>query len=170
MKRLLILLLALMPVMVSAQKYKPLDPVEVPDEIWCRLQVDEREFPGGGTYYMSGHSLYTRTITAYMGVPFTYSLALQIRQPEIPIGITAKFFIGGEEYSFPVDFVSDDKRVYVDIMGAHVKHIAVSGIQKIVFHKYGDIVHTQEFSLVEQEMWRRTSEELMKAIDKYKVL
>ncbi|MBO7323461.1 MAG: hypothetical protein J6U51_07760 [Bacteroidales bacterium] len=171
MKRIFILFLALMPMMATAQNYKPLIPVDVPNQLGNIIKVQElTRTLSGATYYFSSHRVGTRGMTAEMGVPFVYDMNTQIKANGIEQGVTAKMFVGGEEYSMTVYWVSDKGDVYWDIMGTHIKHIAVSGIQKIVFHKYGNVFATQEYDAVEQELWRRTAEELIKAIDKYKVL
>lgn len=171
MKRIFILLLALLPMMASAQNFIPLESVTVPNELGNIIRVQElTRTLSGATYYFSSHRLGTRGMTAEMGVPFVYDMNTQIKANGIEQGITAKMFVGDKEYSMVVYWVSDKGDVYWDIVGEHIKHIAVSGVQKIVFHKYGNILATQEYDAVEQELWRRTAEELIKAIDKYKVL
>ena len=84
----------------------------------------------------------------------------------------ARFYVGGVQYSFIpyISELSNDCILNVDISGTHLKHFAVSGIQKIFVHDCGDEIITLEFNEVEQELWRRAAEELIKAIDKYKVL
>jgi hypothetical protein len=146
-----------------------LDPVEVPNNQATTINVEEKESLMGNTYYSATHSLASRGINATMGVPFTYELFLNLGDKKVPEQVSARFYVGGEQYSFrPI--VTSYNILYVDLQGSHLKHFAVSGIQKIVFHKYGDVIHTQEFNAVEQELWRRTAEELISAIDKFKVL
>lgn len=164
MKRILILLLALMPFKALGQNYKPLKQVDVPNTPATVVRVEETSYR-----YTSSHIFGHRSINAYMGVPFEYDIQINIKDVIIPKDITANFHIGGQVYNLTV-FFSELNYVSMSLLGDHIKHIAVSGIQKIVFHKYGDVIHTQEFNAVEQELWRRTAEELISAIDKFKVL
>ena len=171
MKRFFILLLALLPIMATAQGYIPLESVEVPNQLGNIVKVLELQRTlSGATYYSSTYRVGTRGMTAELGVPFVYDMHTQVKADNLEQEITAKMFIGGKEYSMVVYWVSNQGDVYWDIVGEHIKHIAVSGVQKILFHKYGKILATQEYDAVEQELWRRTAEELIKAIDKYKVL
>ena len=169
MKRLLILLLALMPIMSWAQKYKPLGPVEVPDNYATNIKIREYEHLFGSTCYEASHSLASRGMNAIMGVPFTYELFIHLGENKIQENVIAKFYVGGEEYSFK-PIISSYNILYIELQGSHLKHFAVSGIQKVFIHNYGKEVLTLDYNLIEQELWRRTAEELINAIDKYKVL
>jgi hypothetical protein len=108
-------------------------------------------------------------MNAIMGVPFIYELFLHLGENKIQENVIARFYVGGEEYSFkPV--ISSYNILYVELQATHLKHFAVSGIQKIFIHDCGKEILTLEYNLIEQELWRRTAEELITAIDKYKVL
>ena len=164
MKRILILLLALMPVMVGAQDFKPLESVEVPDFPTNQIKITEGSFPSPD--YSATYMLRARGMNVYLGVPPHYELFLRIDGISIPKGINAKLSMGGEEYWLATSFVSGNS-VYIDIQGDHIKHIAVSGLQSIAFTNNGDMIHLQAFNDIEQELWRRTAENLAKTIDKF---
>ena len=161
-----------MPIMATAQNYKPLEPVDVPDNYATTIRVEEKENILGKTYYSSSFALGSKAITATMGVPFEYSLLVHLDKTKIPENKMARRYVGGVQYSFTpyISEFSNDCILNVDISGSHLKHFAISGIQKIFIHDCGDEILTIEFNLVEQELWRRTAEELISAIDKYKVL
>jgi hypothetical protein len=167
MKRILILLLALMPAMVGAQDFKPLESVEVPDFPTNEIRITESEYLGGGTYYTASYMLARRGMTASLGVPALFDIYME--RLDIPEQTTAKVSIGGEEYFLSASLINNNS-VYIDIKGLHVKHIAVSGVQSMVFLNNGDIVHTQDFNDIEQELWRRTADELAKTVDKFGIL
>lgn len=158
--------------MATAQNYKPLEPVDAPDNYATKIKVEEKENILGKTYYSSSFALGSKAITATMGVPFEYSLIVHFDKIKIPENKRARFYVGGVQYSFTpyISELSNDCILNVDISGTHLKHFAVSGIQKIFVHDCGDEIITLEFNEVEQELWRRAAEELIKAIDKYKVL
>lgn len=167
MKRIIILLLALIPVITWAQDFKPLEAVEVPDFPTNKISVDENEYMDGSTYYNASHMLARRGMTASLGVPALFDIYME--KLDIPEHTTAKVSIGGEEYFLSASIVNNHA-IYIRIKGLHIKHIAVSGLQSIVFIHNGDIVHTQDFGKVEQELWRRTAEELAKTVEKFKIL
>lgn len=167
MKRIIILLLALIPVMAWAQNFKPLESVEVPDFPTNNIIVDEKEYMDGSTYYSASHMFARRGMTASLGVPAFFDIYME--KLSIPEHTTAKASIGGEEYFLSASIVND-YAIYIGIKGLHIKHIAVSGLQSIVFISNGDIVHTEEFGKVEQELWRRTAEELANTVEKFGIL
>ena len=168
MKRILILLLALIPVMASAQDFKPLPPIELNDSPANIVNVSERQYMSGGTYYLASHHFAQRGMTASLGVPASFDLFLQ---PETMVreGTTAKLHIGGDIYYKSVDFVSD-KSIYIDIMGLHLQHIAVSGLQAITFLYNGDLIYTLDFGEAEQELWRMTAEALCDEVRRFGIL
>ena len=167
MKRILILLLALMPVIVSAQNFKPLESIEVPDFPTNEVRVSENQYMDGSTYYNAFHQLAMRGMTASLGVPAMFDIYME--KINIPERCTAKMAIGGEEYFLPASLINNHA-VYIDLKGLHVKHIAGSGLQSIIFLKNGEIVHTQKFNDIEQELWRRTADELAKTVEKFGIL
>lgn len=169
MRYFLIITLALVGWSAMAQNYKPLEPVEVPDFPTNTIRVDENTHPHGGTYYTASHGLYSRGMTAELGVPPLFDIFVEVKDCDIPSNAGVKLYIGSEEYWKSVQFVSNGK-VYIDLLGAHIKHIATSGLQRIVFHKNGDIIHTQEYNPIEQELWRRNAEELCRTIEKFNIL
>ena len=153
---------------LQGQEYKPLGKVDVPDYPATIIRVSERELIGGGTCYTSSHSLGTRTISAELGVPPLYDIGIKM-DTDIPQGATAVVNIGGDRYYMNVSFVND-KHIYIDIVGDHIKHLAVSGMQSIDFLVKGQSVHKIEFGMVEQELWRRAAVALMDTLDKFKIL
>ncbi|MBR6732165.1 MAG: hypothetical protein IKL91_05575 [Bacteroidales bacterium] len=169
MKRIIILLLASMPVITWAQDFKPLEAVEVPDFPTNNITVDENEYMGGGTYYTAHHLLAQRSMNAYLGVPASFDISYKVKNVTIPERTTAKLLVGGEEYYMRVDFVYNGS-VSIPINGQHIKHIAVSGLQGIVYIDNGDIIYKQDFNAIEQELWRRTADELIKTVEKFKIL
>lgn len=170
MKRILILLLALIPIMVAGQNFKPLAPVEVPDFPTNNITVTENEFMGGGTYYTAYHLMAQRQMNAYLGVPAQFDITYKVQGATFPERTTVKLLIGGDEYIKQVNFVSSNGNVSIPINGHHVKHIAVSGLQGIIYLDNGDVIYQQEFNAIEQELWRRTADELAKTVEKFKIL
>lgn len=155
---------------VTAQDYKPLEKVEVPDYPTNKITISENtSLATGHTYYTAQHSLFTRTISAELGVPLICDLSIKITEAEIPQGTTIKTSIGEENYYFTAGFVYEEK-IYADIDKEHIKHIAVSGIQSMTFILNGQVILVKNFNAIEQELWRRTAEELCKTLDKFKVL
>ena len=174
MKRIFILLLALMPFIAQAQNYKPLEPVDVPDFPTNNIDILEREFLTGGTYYTASHCLATRSINLTLEYPPEIDIAIHLDSaPEQKF--LAKLHIGGVNYLMWNVMVFDDeynggKRVYIDIQKDHLKHIAVSGLQGITFMYNGEVLQEITYNDIEQELWRRTAEELIRAVDKFKII
>lgn len=167
MKRILILLLALMPFVAGAQDFKPLESVKVPDVPTNAIRITEGSFPSPD--YSISHILGARGMNVYLGVPPQYELFLRVDGTAIQKGISARMYIGGEEYWLATSFVSGNS-VYINIQGDHIKHIAVSGIQSIVFANNGDTIYSTSFNPIEQELWRRNAEELINTISKFNIL
>ena len=168
MKRIIILLLALMPVITWAQDFKPLEAVEVPDFPTNNITVTEKEGIAG-TYYTAYHLMAQRQMNAYLGVPASFDISYKVKNVTIPERTTAKLLVGGEEYYMRVDFVYNGN-ISIPVNGQHIKHIAVSGLQGIVYIANGDILYKQDFNAIEQELWRRTADELAKTVEKFKIL
>lgn len=153
-----------------AQNYKPLEQVEVTDFPTNEIHIQENKYIGGGTYYTASHRLASRRINAELGVPPVFDIWLE-NNGKLIKECTAKMSIGGEDYFLYVDFISTDgKSISINLKGQHIKHISVSGLQSITFLKNGDFIHLQEFNLIEQELWRRTAEGLMDAVEKFNIL
>lgn len=150
----------------QAQTYKPLEPVEVPDTYSTTIRVSQNELLSGEKYYSASHFLGQRRMTADLDVPADCDLALDI-DADMKVGMTAVLSVGGKNYYLSVSYVAESsyggQNVYVNLHQDHLKHIAVSGLQSITFRKNGDIVHEEQFNAIEQELWRRTAEELGKA-------
>lgn len=174
MKRIIILLLALMPFIAQAQDYKPLPPVDVPDFPTNNIEISEREFITGGTYYSASHCLATRSINLTLEYPPQIDIAFHLdNAPEQKC--LAKLHIGGVNYlMWDISILNDEynggKRVYIDIQKDHLKHIAVSGFQGVTFMYNGEALHEVKHNDIEQELWRRTAEELIRAVDKFKII
>lgn len=167
MKRLFTIAACLMClVSAQAQNYKPLDPVEVPDTYSTRITVEKKEMLSGDKYYMSSHLLGQRRMTADLAVPANCDLSL-IVDAEIKEGMTAIISVGGIHYYLSVSFVYKASfggiDAYAGLHQDHLKHIAVSGLQSITFRDNNGLVHEEQFNAIEQELWRRTAEELGKA-------
>lgn len=149
-----------------AQTYKPLEPVEVPDTYSTIVNVERNEMLSGEKYYSASHLLGIRRMTADLDVPANCDLALDI-DADIKVGMTAVLSVGGENYYLSVSFVSarsnEKNSIHIDLLEDHLKHIAVSGLQSITFRNNGDVVHDKQFNAIEQELWRRTAEELGRA-------
>lgn len=159
---------------MKAQDYKPLEKVEVPDFPANEVRFEQKEHLWGGTYYRAYHMLVSRYITAELGVPPIFELSYH-EGYNIKEGMIGVFSIGGVNYNIPVSFVSDEGginryRLFFEIKADHIKHIAVSGLQKIEYLQGGKNIHNKEFNMIEQELWRRTAEELIKGVDKFKIL
>lgn len=159
---------------IKAQDYKPLEKVEIGDYPANKVSFEQKEFLWGGIYFQAEHMFVSRTITVSPDVPPVYELTYKDEYgvKEDMIGV---FSIGGEKYYIPVFFVSseggiDKYRISFDIKADHIKHIAVSGLQKIEYLQNGKNVHNKEFNLKEQELWRRTAEKLIKGVAKYNIL
>ena len=144
-----------------AQKYKPLETVEVPSNYYTEIRINQMSYMTGETYYMVSHRLGTRYMTADFAVPANCSMTMQLL-PGITQGMDAVLSVGGVNYYLSVTFVIDET-FYIDLMEDHIRHIAVSGLQSITFLDYGSTVNVIEFHVSEQELWRRTAEELGKA-------
>lgn len=170
MKRIVVILfLAIMPMMAGAQGFKSLESVEVPDFPANNITVTENDGITG-TYYTAYHLMAQRQMNAYLGVPALFDITYRVQEAVIPERTTVKFLIGGDEYIKHVDFVSSNSNVSIPINGHHIKHIAVSGLQSIIYLNNGDIIYKQDFNAIEQELWRRTAEELAKTVEKFKIL
>lgn len=174
MKRIIILLLALMPFIAQAQNYKPLPPVDVPDFPTNNININEREGLTGQTLYTASHFLAKRAFNLTLEYPPTIDMSLHI-DTQINKDCLAKLYIGGANYLLWHIYIFEselfnDYTIYIDIQKDHLKHIAVSGLQGITFLLNGDVVHTEEYNDIEQELWRRTAEELIRAVDKFKIL
>ena len=152
-----------------SQNYKPLDPVELPDNPSTIIRVEEND----GileTYYTASHMLASRGMHAWLGVPPSFDIYMKPPYGvEFPKTANARMIIGGEEYWKAAELMTGG-HIYIDLLGAHVKHIAVSGIQSIEFISNGDVIAKMEFNLIEQELWRKTAEQLCKTIEKYNIL
>ena len=166
----LIALFALCYTLAHSQNYKPLEQVDVPDFPSNEIRTQESKRAWGGTYYTASHMLGLRRIEAELGVPPVFDMWLD-NKGNLTQECTAKMSIGGEDYFLYVDFISTDgKSISINLKGQHIKHIAVSGLQSITFLKNGDFIHLQEFNPIEQELWRRTAEGLMGAVEKFNIL
>lgn len=164
---------------MKAQDYKPLEKVEVPDYPANEVRFEQKEHLWGGIYFQAYHKLLSRYIQIQLEVPPIIELCYY-ENIEIKEGMTGVFSIGGENYYIPVFFVTDmsdygstryDKyNVTFEMKADHIKHIAVSGLQKIEYLQNGKNVHNKEFNLKEQELWRRTAEKLIKGVAKLNIL
>jgi hypothetical protein len=158
---------------MKAQGYKPLEKVEIGDYPTTQVRFEEREYLYGGTYYVAYHMLGMRTLKAELGVPPLLELTYT-EDYDIKVGMTGVFSIGGEDYYLPVSFVGEGTLnkhiIYFDLLKEHIRHISVSGIQKIKYLHNGKNIHNVEFNLIEQELWRRTAEELIKGVAKFNIL
>ena len=162
MKRLLTIVACLMCWMSAhAQNYEPLEPVEVPDTYSTRITVEKKEMLSGKKYYMASHLLGERYMTADLAVPAKCDIAFKV-EANIKEGMTAVLSVGGTNYYLRVSFAMGGN-IYVDILQDQLKHIAVSGLQSITFRDNNGLVHEKQFNAIEQELWRRTAEELGKA-------
>ena len=174
MKRILILLLALMPFIAQAQNYKPLPPVDVPDVITNIVHISDHVDQSGKTTYVGSHCLVKRSICLTLEYPPEIYIALLL--DSAPSGRTlAKLHIGGDgllmwNVAIFDDFAHEGKRVLIDIQKDHLKHIAVSGLQGITFMYNGEVLQEVTYNDIEQELWRRTAEELIRAVDKFKII
>lgn len=165
-----IILLALFCLSAEAQNYKPLETVDVPDYPTNEIRIQENKRPWGGTYYTASHMLHIRRIEAELGVPPVFDLWTD-NKGNLTGSCTAKMSIGGEDYFLYVDFIAtENNSICINLKGQHIKHIAVSGLQSITFVKNGDFISIHEFNPIEQELWRRTAEALMGAVEKFNIL
>ena len=163
MKRLLTIAACLMClVSAQAQSYKPLEKVEVPDEWANKVYISKQESFFSGTYYMASHHIGQRYMTANLKTPAYCTLAVLREDSPVTQGVTACFSVGGTKYYLKVALVSD-KSICFDLLEDHIRHIAVSGIQSITYKNNGETIHAEEYNLIEQELWRRTAEELGRA-------
>ena len=150
MKRLLILLLALMPFLASAQNYKQLGPVDVPDNYATKIDTKESKFPVQ-TYTIS-HMLASRGISVAVDVPPTYDFFIKTSS-SVPAGTKAILHVGGVEYPLTAYYEAYGT-VYIELELKHITHISFSGVQSIQF---GNGVN-ETFNDIQQELWRRTAE------------
>ena len=149
-------------VSAQAQSYKPLEKVEVPDEWANKVYISKQESFFSGTYYIASHHIGQRYMTANLKTPAYCTLAVLREDSPVTQSVTACFSVGGTRYYLKVALVSD-KSICFDLQEDHIRHIAVSGIQSITYMNNGEPIHAEEYNLIEQELWRRTAEELGKA-------
>lgn len=162
MKRLFFIMsLALLGVSATAQNYIPLGKVSVPETHTTKVHVNKCSYMNGETYYKASHHMGRKYMTADLQVPANCDMAIPLL-PNITQGMTAKLSVGGVDYYLTISFVIDES-FYIDLLEDHIRHIAVSGLQSITFMNSGTIVQELNFPLHEQEIWRRTAEELGKA-------
>lgn len=170
MKKFALLFALLISCGMAAQNYKPLEPVEVPDYPTNIIRVSKNNYMSGDVYYTASHMLTMRSISADIS-PVNFDIHVKADNAVDLAKHQAVLKVGGVEYTKYVDFVSEiNNGVYINILGDHVKHIAVSGLQEIVFKKQGQVTHTITFNAIEQELWRRTADELIKAVAIYDIL
>lgn len=167
MKKFIILLLALIPIISGAQEFKPLKPLEVPDYPGNVISINESSFPP--TTYTASYAIMTRGISATLGVPGEFDIFFKVDDADNYDGMTARLWIGGEQYYKQVFFTSAGK-IYIDILGLHIKHMAVSGLQAVDFLNNGNLVLAHHFNEIEQELWRRAAGELINTVEKFKIL
>lgn len=168
MKRLLTIAALLVCISANAQKYKPLAPVEVHDTYSTKIYLDRNVAILGDVYYSAYHLIGARRMTVDLCVPANCDLAIAEKWPSnIVVGNTAKISVGGVDYYLEVTYLGNDnhgeKLLYIDLKEDHVRHIAVSGLQSITFLDWGELLYEITFSPIEQELWRRTAEEVGKA-------
>lgn len=152
---------------MMAQDYKPLGKVEVPDYPSTEVRFQQRKSILGWITCEASYMLASRTISVQYDSPIIYELAYWAESP-VKTGTAAVLSIGGKEYKMPVSFVSNlgekESRIFFDITPAHIKHLAVSGLQSIEYFDNGKSIYKSEFNMIEQELWRRTAETLSKNI------
>lgn len=158
---------ALICVAAFSQDYKPLEPVEVGDYPTTRVRFDCHQYATGHPYYTASHSIHTRGISADT-INDDYSIFLRVDQ-DIEQYTIAKINVGGRTYTMRVDFVANEQ-IYFNIQKEHIKHIAISGIQSIRYldKRTYETIYTQEFNLIEQELWRRTADKLKTQLEEWK--
>lgn len=169
MKRLLTIAALLVCISASAQNYKPLEPVDVNTTHSTTIHIKRNTSLLGNVYYWACHYIGARSMTADLAVPANCDLAISEKWPSnIAVGNTAKLSVGGVDYYLEVAYLGTEnnwgeKALYIDLKEDHVRHIAVSGLQSITFLDWGEFLHEITFSPIEQELWRRTAEEVGKA-------
>ena len=160
--------LMLISALSFAQNYKPLKQIEVPENLVNRITIHENKPPVGHTYYTASFLLYTRGISAQLGVPAKFDFFIKDNEIKLPQKTQALVSIGGESYYMYADKIDD--MTFIDIVGDHVKHIAVSGMQYIEFKQNGELLHRLDFTEIEQELWRRAAIELKNTVEIFKIL
>ena len=156
MKRILILLLALMPVMVSAQGYKNLPKIEVPDYPANEIRVSKNRINTDS--WNVSFALASKGMGVNFDLPFTYDMYFKTDKTMM-VGTSAVLLVGGEEYPLSVTYASGQS-TYIDITLKHITHISFSGLQGVIFkNSSGIITHEKKFNEIEQELWRRTAEQ-----------
>lgn len=169
MKRIILMAIAsLLCVISAAQDYKPLDPVDLGDDPLRQTHFSKSEHSAGFPNFSVTHLLATRGINA-QAADKTFDMFLERENTEIGIGTFAKLKVGGVTYLLRVDYIGiTGKQQYINLFERHIKHIAISGIQSICFvsNKTNKEIATQEFNLIEQELWRRTAAELQDKLKK----
>lgn len=174
MRRLLTIAALLMCISASAQtykspNYKPLEPVDVPVTYSTAIHVKRNTYMSGESYYWACHYLGARSMTVDLAVPANCDISISQKWPSnIAVRNTAKLSIGGSEYFLNVSFIGNEndlgeQSLYIDLQEDHVRHIAVSGLQSISFMDWGEVLYEITYNPVEQELWRRTAEEVGKA-------
>lgn len=148
-------------VSLSAQPYKPLEPVEIEENYVTQVRVKRCTYMSGEVYYKASHYMVQRYMTADLDVPANCSMTIPL-PPNITEGILAKLSVGGIDYYLDITYIADE-RLWIDLQEDHIRHIAVSGLQSITFLDYGSVVNVIEYHISEQELWRRTAEQLGKA-------
>lgn len=169
MKRIILMAIAaLFCVAAAAQDYKPLEPVDLGDNILRQTHFSKRELAKGFPTFSVSHLLATRGMNA-QPADKAFDMWIEKENAEIAEGCFAKLKVGGVTHQLRVDYVAGDgKSMYINLYERHLKHIAVSGIQSISFvsNKTGKEIVNQEFNLIEQELWRRTAAELLDNLKK----
>lgn len=155
MKRIIILLLALMPIVASAQDYKKLDSIEVPDYPGNEIYISKSTtLPAMHT---AAYALATKGINATIAPEnIEYDFYFRIDDAIDYKGMTARLWIGGETY-YKTVFYANENSVYIDLTSENIEHIAVSGLQGVDFLS-GAYSSKHQFNDIEQELWRRTAE------------
>lgn len=173
MKRLLTLAALLLCMSATAQTYKsknyvPLEPVDVPDIYSTTIHVKRNTRLSGDVYYWAAHYLGARSMSVDLSVPANCDIAISEEWPSnIAVRNTAKLSVGGVAYFLEVSYLESDnnkeRMLFIDLLEDHVRHISISGLQSITFLDWGEVLYEVTYNPVEQELWRRTAEEVGKA-------
>jgi hypothetical protein len=154
---------------LSAQEFKVLEMVDVPDVPSNKVIVEQKtNILTQKPYYTASHMLNQRGISVDTYPSLCFELFMNTSF-DVPKGCYAKLNIGGTEYMTIVfhvnkDAILSETQVYIDIAPEQIKYIATGGIQSIEYRNRVKAIYTEEFNMIEQELWRRTAYELMKKL------
>lgn len=158
---------------MKAQDYKPLEKVDVPDFPSNEVIFKETMNIKGIVAYTASHCLTTRSISTEItiGKGSFNDLSFVINEAvNIPNESTALLMVGGKSYKNLVYHVSNNKTPYIELSAEQIKHISISGLQSTEFYYNNKAIYKRDFNKIEQELWRKTAQQIYKALDVWSIV